>query len=113
MVVLPTSDPPDGPTRAENALRLRRLGPSLRRVVTVPIGNAFRVSVVRTVMRAISAIQGRSGVQVVATTVEEGIPRLLELARAKTPTREEIEADLNAMYQALGVAPAGPDPSSD
>src|SRR6478672_1880468 len=46
MIILPTADPPDAPTRAENALRLRRLGSALRRIVTVPVGDAFWMSLV-------------------------------------------------------------------
>ena len=54
MVILSTADPPDAATRAENVTRLRRLGSGLRVLVTVPIGDVFWVSVVRTVMRKLN-----------------------------------------------------------
>src|SRR5262245_50146277 len=47
MVVLPTADPPDRATRAENSAQLKRMGDRLRRLVTAPVGDAFRVSIVR------------------------------------------------------------------
>src|SRR5690349_5361732 len=50
MVVLPTADPPDAPARAENHTRFARLGPRLRRMVTVPVGNELRTMIVRTIM---------------------------------------------------------------
>jgi hypothetical protein len=103
MVVLPTADPPDAPTRAENTARFRKLAPSMKLMVTVPVGDALWVSLVRTVMRAIHVIQGRSRNQAVLTTLEAGVERLLEAAGPKTPPRTQIEADLDALHQALGV----------
>jgi hypothetical protein len=105
LVILPTSHPPDGPTRAENTARLRKLGPTLRRLVTVPIGDALWVNVVRTIMRGMAIVQGNLRVQVVADTIDEGIRSLLEAAGPRTPTRAQMENDLRAMYEALGVAP--------
>src|SRR6185436_19986380 len=58
MVVLPTADPPDAPTRAENTAGLKRVGTRLRRLVTAPVGDAFRTTIVRTIMRPLSALQG-------------------------------------------------------
>src|SRR5271166_914462 len=51
-IVLPTWAPPDGPARAETSSRLRKLGPSLRRYVTVPLGDELSRSIVRSVARA-------------------------------------------------------------
>jgi hypothetical protein len=105
LVILPTSHPPDGPTRAENTARLRKLGPALRRLVTVPIGDALWINVVRTIMRGMAIIQGNLRVQVVADSLDEGIQALLDAAGPRTPTRAQIEDDLRAMYKALGVTP--------
>jgi hypothetical protein len=99
---LPTADPPDGPTRAENSLRMKKLAPSLRRFVTVAIGDDFRVSVVRTVMRAISVLQGKAKVHLVANTVEEGIRRMLEAGGPTTPGPVQLTQDVQARYRALG-----------
>jgi hypothetical protein len=105
MLVLPTATPPDAATRHENVVRMRKLAPHIRRFVTVPIGDALHVMVVRTVMRALGVVQGKSRVQKVANTIEQGIRSLLEAASPLTPTPAEIEADLRAMYEALNVNP--------
>jgi hypothetical protein len=102
MVILPTADPPDGPTRAENSTRLRKLAPSLRRFVTVAIGDDFRVSVVRTVIRALNVLQGKSNVHLVANTLETGIARMLEAGGPNTPGPVQITQDVHALYRALG-----------
>lgn len=103
LIVLPSADPPDGPTRAENKARLRKLGRSLRRIVTVPIGDAFRMTVVRTIMRAIALLQGQARVHFVEDSMEHGVGRLLEAASSATPPAHVIEEDLQAMYEALGA----------
>jgi hypothetical protein len=102
MVVLPSADPPDGPTRAENAAQLRRLGDRLRRIITAPIGNAFRVSIVRTVMRALAAIQGKSGVHLISNTIDDGLQKVREAASDRTPTLVQLTADVRALHTALG-----------
>jgi hypothetical protein len=103
MVVLPTADPPDAATRAENATRLRRLGPRLRRLVTAPIGDAFRASIVRTVMRALAALQGKSGVHFVAHDVEDALERIAQGASDRTPSADQLRRDLSSLHEALGV----------
>ncbi len=103
MVVLPTADPPDAATRAENAMQLRRLGSRLRRLVTAPIGDAFRVSIVRTVMRALAALQGKSGVHFVTRGIEDSLERITQGASERTPSADQLKRDLSSLHQALGV----------
>ena len=103
MVILATADPPDAATRAENTARLQKLGPALSLLVTVPVGDVFWVSVVRTIMRAMHLVHGRSRSQAVMTTLEAGLDRLLEASGPKTPQRTQLEADLDALHAALGV----------
>ena len=110
MVILPTADPPDGPTRAENATRMRKLAPSLRRFVTVAIGDDFRISVVRTVMRALSVLQGKSKVHFVTNTIETGVSLLREAAGPTTPGAEQLMQDVRALYQVLGWEGDSADP---
>ena len=109
LVVLDTSDPPDAATRDENAKRLAALGPAARRLVTVPVGDEFRVAIVRTLMRSLNLALGHSKDRLVANTIDEGLSRLLECASARTPSREQLERDLEALYVALGVAAVGID----
>lgn len=106
MVVLPSADPPDAPTHQENYARLRKLGPHVRRLVTVPVGNEFRTSVVRAVMRGLNIILGHSGTRFIANTVSDGLTRLLEAASSRTPQPSQILTDVRALYLALGE----PDP---
>jgi hypothetical protein len=102
LVVLPSADPPDGPTRQENTLRTRKLAGALRRLVTVPVGDAFRVAVVRTVMRALAILQGNRRTHFISETIVEGISKAMEAATPDTPTRAKILEDLEALHSALG-----------
>jgi hypothetical protein len=103
MIVLPTADPPDAATRVENSVGLRRLGTRLRRLTTTPVGDAFRISIVRTVMRALAVLQGKTGVHFVTETIDEGIRCVLEAASPSTPSKEALMADVAELYRALGV----------
>jgi hypothetical protein len=105
LLILPTSSPPDAPARAENAVRLRKLGKVIQRVVTVPLGDALFLNVVRTVMRAMFIVQGQARVQIVESSVSSGIGRTLEEASHRTPGRAQVERDVLALYEALGVIP--------
>jgi len=105
LIILPTASPPDAPARAENAVRLRKLGKVVRRVVTVPLGDAFFLNVVRTVMRAMFVVQGQAGTQIVESSVPVGINRILEAATPNTPGRALIESDVRALYKSLHVNP--------
>ena len=101
--VLPTSNPPDGPARDENHLRIRKLGSSLRRLVTVPLGDALWMSLVRTIMRALAVVSGQAKSHFVADTEAEGIDLLLKAASPSTPSRRDLVAGLDELYRALGV----------
>lgn len=104
MVVLPTADPPDGPTRAENSTRLKKIGKRLRRLVTTPVGDAFRMSIVRTVMRGLAILQGQAGVCFVTNTIDDGLRRVTAVASPKTPSRARLGTDLESLFAALGVS---------
>ncbi|HEV8248201.1 MAG TPA: hypothetical protein VGP93_20640, partial [Polyangiaceae bacterium] len=106
LIVLSTADPPDGPTRQENTVRLRKIGSRVRRLVTTPIGDAFWMSVVRAVMRGLNIALGYSSTRFVTDSVEKGLAQLLEVKSSKTPSAQQILADLDAIYLALGE----PDP---
>jgi hypothetical protein len=103
MIILPTSTPPDGPTRAENSARLRRLGPLLRRLVTVPLGNEVTRSLVRSVVRSTSVLQGGAPRMHLSETLEGGIASLLESSSSLSPTFDTIAADVQMLCDALHV----------
>jgi hypothetical protein len=102
MIVLPSADPPDARTRQENNDRMRKIGHRIRRLVTMPIGNAFRVNIVRTIMRGLSLLAGHSDTRSIADTVEEGLDAILEVKSERTPPASQIRADIAEIYKALG-----------
>ena len=112
LVVLPSADPPDAATHQENYARLRKLGQRVRRLVTVPVGNAFKMSVVRAVMRGLNVVLGHSGTRFVADTIDSGITRLLEAKGPSTPAVSQILSDLRALYLALGEPAPSFEPSA-
>jgi hypothetical protein len=103
MVVLPTCAPPDAPTRAENSLRLRRLGSSLRRFVTVPVGDEISRSIGRSVVRATAVLHRGPSLLLLGETLDEGIACLLESAGPTTPTFDRIAADVRTLCTELEV----------
>jgi hypothetical protein len=103
VVVLPTSAPPDGPARAENSTRLRRLGPSLRRLVTVPVGDDLSRSIARSVVRATAVLQRGPSRMLLSETLDEGIACLLESASPLSPSFDRIAADVRSLCAELEV----------
>jgi hypothetical protein len=103
MVILPGGGPPDAPTRAENSFRFKKLHFTLRMMVTVALGDQFRLSIVRAVMRGLILVSRQQGRHVIAVTEQEGIDKLLSGAGVgpSTPTRSQIEADLAALHAVL------------
>jgi hypothetical protein len=102
-VILSSASPPDSATRAENSRRLKTFVPWLRRLVTVPIGDSFWISIVRSVMRMLTLSITHPGTQMICDTLEEGIDRVREVATPLTPSAEELQATVLALADALGV----------
>jgi hypothetical protein len=103
MVIGPNAAPPDAATRTENATRFKRIGSALMSMVTVALGDDFRVSIVRTIMRAMILLSRQTDRHVIASTEREGIDRLLAAAKnnPRLPTRAQLEADLAALHAQL------------
>jgi hypothetical protein len=102
LIVLPSADPPDAATRQENVDRMRKIGPRIRRLVTMPIGNAFKVNLVRVVMRGLNVLLRHSDRRSIADTVDEGLDALLADASEHTPSVRQIRDDIGVIYQELG-----------
>jgi hypothetical protein len=102
LIVLPSADPPDGRTRQENTDRMKKIGHRIRRLVTMPIGNAFKANLVRAVMRALNVVLGHSDTRSIADTVDEGLDELLNFRSDHTPPMQQIRDDIALIYQALG-----------
>jgi len=104
MMIIPAEvATPDAATRAENSVRMKKLM-GMRRLVTVALGDAFKVSIVRTIMRTLVLIQGRAKDHFVVETEAQGIDRLLEARSASTPSRAEIEQMLAEMRRSSPLA---------
>jgi Protein kinase domain len=99
MIILPTSAPPDRATSLENAVRLLKLRASLRRTVVVVLGESVWQTVAKGVLRAVMPWSSRR--LAFASTVDEGIAKLLKAAGPKTPRTAAIERDVRALYAAL------------
>jgi hypothetical protein len=54
-------------------------------------------------MRALNLALGHSKHRIVASTLEEGVSRLLEAASPRTPSRQQLKLDIDSLYAALGV----------
>jgi hypothetical protein len=102
-LILPSADPPNDTTRAQMQMDTRRLGPRLRKIVTVALGDTMRVGIVRAIMRAMMLLGGQSSKQVLAATIREGLDRVQEAAGPHTPSRAELQAGVEALGHALGV----------
>jgi hypothetical protein len=100
-VILPNAGTPDRETTAVIQTDLRRIGGKIRRNVVVVLGDAIWISVVRTFIRAIALISGRSREQVFATTIREGLEKVREAAGPSTASRADLEAALDACCDAI------------
>jgi hypothetical protein len=102
MLILPSADPPDAATRAENARRLRSLHGKLRGLVTVIIGDTFRVNVIRTVMRGMFVVQRQSEALSVARTLADGLRCVLQAPTKQTRSAAQLGTTIKQMCRALG-----------
>jgi hypothetical protein len=91
-LILPSSSPPDAPTRAEAAHQIAIVGHRLRRLVTVPLGDGMWTILVRMIMRGIALFQKFSGASVVVDDVDEALHQINLVRRPTTPTGAELRA---------------------
>jgi hypothetical protein len=105
-VVLPSSSPPDKEMRAEANRWLQRFAPKLRMMVTVPIGDALWVNVVRTIMRAMFMLQGRTSTHSVFDSIGAGVDKVRATGTSETPSREVLLDASEALFRALDEDPA-------
>ncbi len=106
-LILPSSSPPDGPMRAESSVRIKRWGERLRRVVSIPLGDALWISVVRTIMRAMFILQRNATTQVVASDIASGLRLVRDVSSVETPSFEALKSDIAALFVALKVPVPG------
>jgi DNA-binding CsgD family transcriptional regulator len=100
-LVASTSSPPDGQVRARMRADFRRLGPQLRRYVTVPLGDSIWMGIVFTIARTVLLLNGQSECQTVARSLDQGLRRLLEAAGPSTPSRRDLERAVQELSRLL------------
>jgi len=100
-LVASSSSPPDGPMRARMRADFRRLGPQLRRYVTVPLGDSIWMGIVFTIARTVLLLNGQSESQTLARSLDQGLRRLLEAAGPSTPSRGELERAVQELSRLL------------
>jgi hypothetical protein len=107
MLIIPAgTKPPDQATREMESEYYARLGPKLRRLVVVPEGNAFRISLVRMVVSAQIFFAQRGSFFFFAKNMEDGIRLVTEAATPMTPSASQIQADTETLRRAVAVAKA-------
>ncbi|MDP2341546.1 MAG: hypothetical protein Q8O67_11330 [Deltaproteobacteria bacterium] len=96
-LVRSTSKPPDGPARAEAGHQLALLGSRLRRLITLPLGDAFWMSVVRAVLRAMTLLSRHSAVSAVVGSVDEAVAEVEKVRSPSTPPSAELRVLLTRL----------------
>jgi hypothetical protein len=94
---------PDAESRAFIQEVYRKELSGVRRLVSAPLGDGFRQSVVRTIMRGMAVVSGRMAQVVIVATLEDAYRETLD--RRATPTHAELSQRVRAMFEALGVPP--------
>jgi hypothetical protein len=102
-LILPSSSPPNAALRARMRQDFASLGPKLRKLVVVPLGDGLWLSIVRTIVRGTLLVAGQSRQQAVVATIDEGLDRIQQAASPDTPSRAELNAAVDALYGALGL----------
>ena len=98
-----SSSPPDAKLRARVRTVLRGLEGRMRHLVSVPLGDALWMSVVRVIMRGMTLVSGQGQRSSVASSAKEAFDVVAAVAQPATPSRNELEETLLAMCVALGA----------
>lgn len=102
-VILASSSPPNARLRARIREVMDGLRGKMRRVVSVALGDAVWMSVVRVVMRGLSILSGHGDASTIARTAREGLDHILAAAGPDTPDRDALEDALASAAAALGI----------
>ena len=71
--------------------------------INTPQGNLVWASLVKTIMRTIYLMTGKSKSQVVASTEDDAFRIIQSVASPLTPTSAELGQHLRALYAAMGA----------
>ncbi|MBN8613046.1 MAG: hypothetical protein J0L92_20820 [Deltaproteobacteria bacterium] len=102
-IIAASAGTPDAETRAYIQDVYKRELSEVRRMVSAPLGDGFKQSVVRTIMRGMAVIAGKTQHITVVSTLDKAYDALLE--RRATPTRETLSSQVRAMFAELEAPP--------
>jgi hypothetical protein len=102
-IILASSSPPDAPARREGQALFERTGESIRRLVTVPVGDDLWMSIVRTILRGMAIVSRQPVEQRIASNLRQGLDYVHEVAGPRTPQRHELAATVPQLCAALEV----------
>ena len=97
---------PDSETRAYIQEVYKRELSDVRRMVSAPLGNSFRQSVVRTILRGMALFAGKASNLTVVATLDDAYAAVL--AGRSQPRRAQLEAQVQAMLEASREGPRAP-----
>jgi len=103
VLILSVDTPPEAAVRSDMEAALRRMGPQLRRLVAVPLGDSVWLSIMRTIVRGLIIVSGQSHRHRVGGSVSSGIEQMLEKAGPLTPSKSELLQGIAALSLALGL----------
>lgn len=98
-IVAETAGTPDAETRAYIQEVYKRELSDVRRLVSAPLGDGFRQALVRTIMRGMALMAGKTQHITVVSTLDQAYDALLE--RRTQPTREALASQVRAMFADL------------
>jgi DNA-binding CsgD family transcriptional regulator len=103
-LIASTASPPIGSVRAQMTADCRLLGSKLRRFVGVPLGNSVWSGTVFTIARTTMLFREETERQTLASSIDQGLCRLLEATGPSTPPRRELERSVQELSRLLGVS---------
>jgi hypothetical protein len=104
-LILPSSSPPDSAARAEAVALMKRLQATLKFLVSVPLGDAIWMTLVRSIMRAALMVTGMASRHAVVATVAEGIALVVKQSAAPPSRARALDDAVGALFASLGIAP--------
>lgn len=102
-LILPSSSPPDAALRAIMQADLRRIGPRMRKLIAVPLGDSVWISLVRAIVRGTLIVSGHAKRAAVVDTIADGFALVEQLAGPATPSTATLRPAVAALFKALGL----------
>jgi hypothetical protein len=100
-VILPSSSPPDAAVRLVMQADLRGLGPGLRKLIAVPLGDGMWINIVRAIVRGVLLVSGQSKRATVVGTVSDALEHVKGLAGPQTPSSAVLKEAVDALFRRL------------